>query len=241
MHFVSARARVKGFFEGENTVLGPSTIGADSLVGRHVIVGYPVRKSLQTFIFSKDFSIEKLDKVSRGAKIGRNCRIRSGTVIYETATIGNWVETGHNVLIREGSVVGDKTRIGSSTQLDGTVKIGRNVSIQSNVYLPHLTVVEDNVFLAPCVVITNDPYPPSQRRTGITIEKDAVIGANAIIVARVKVGEGSVVSAGATVTKDVPPRKVVMGTPAKVYATREEFDKKQVKWEKNEEKKHGVR
>ena len=241
MNFISPRARVKGFFEGENTILGPSTIGVDSLIGRNVIVGYPIRKSLQAFPFSKDFNIEKLDKVSRGAKIGRNCRIRSGTVIYETASIGNLVETGHNVLVREGSVIGNKTRIGSSTQLDGTVKIGRNVSIQSNVYLPHLTVIEDGVFLAPCVVITNDPYPPSQRRIGITIEKDAVIGANAIIVARVKVGEGSVVSAGAVVTKDVPPRKVVMGTPARVYATREEFDKRKTKWEKSEEKTHGIR
>ena len=233
---------MKGFFEGENTILGPSTIGADSLIGRNVIVGYPIRKSLQTFPFSKDFGIDKLDKISRGAKIGRNCRIRSGTVIYETASIGNWVETGHNVLIREGSAIGDRTRIGSSTQLDGTVKIGRNVSIQSNVYLPHLTVIEDDVFLAPCVVITNDPYPPSQRRIGITIEKDAIIGANAIIVARIKIGEGSIVSAGAIVTKDVPPRKVVMGTPARVYTTREAFDKKQAKWEKSEkEKKHGVR
>jgi len=241
MHFISPQARVKGLFEGENTVLGRSTIGADSLIGRNVIIGYPIRKSLQSFQFSKDFSIEKLDKTSRGAKIGKNCIIRSGTVIYETASIGNWVETGHNVLIREGSVIGDKTRIGSSTQLDGTVKIGQNVSIQSNVYLPHLTAIEDNVFLAPCVVITNDPFPPSQRRTGTTIEKDAVVGANAVIVARVKVGEGSIVSAGAVVTKDVPPHMVVMGVPARVYATREEFDKRKAKWEKSEEKRHGVR
>jgi len=240
MHFVSPKARVKGFLEGENIVLGSSTIGANSLIGRNVIVGYLVRKSLQGFAFSKDFSIERLDKASRGAKIGRNCIIRSGTVIYEDASIGNWVETGHNVLIRESSLIGEKTRIGTSTQLDGTVKIGRNVSIQSNVYLPHLTVIEDNAFLAPCVVITNDPYPPSQRRIGITVEKDAVIGANAIIVARVKIGEGSVVSAGAIVTKDVPPRKVVMGAPARVYATREEYDKKQAQWEKSEEKKHGI-
>lgn len=241
MHFVSPKARVKGFLEGENVVLGSSIIGADSLIGRNVIVGYPVRKSLQSSKFSKDFGIEKLDEVSRGTKIGRNCIIRSGTVIYEDASIGNQVETGHNVLIREGSVIGDKTRIGTSTQLDGTVKIGRNVSIQSNVYLPHLTVIEDNAFLAPCVVITNDPYPPSQRRIGITVEKEAVIGANAIIIARVRIGEGSVVSAGAIVTKDVPPRKVVMGAPARVYATREEYDIKKAKWERSEEKRHGVR
>ncbi len=235
MQFISSRARVRGFFEGENMVLGPSTIGANSVIGRNVVVGYPVRKTLQTLSLSKEFNVEKLDKISRGAKIGRNCIIRSGTVIYETAQIGNEAETGHNVLIREGTVLGDKTRIGSSTQLDGTVKIGRKVNIQSNVYLPHLTVVQDNVFLAPNVVFTNDPYPPSQRRVGIMVEKNAVIGANAIIVARVRVGEGSVVSAGAIVTKDVPPKKVVVGIPASVYTTREKYNKKMRKWEQSEE------
>jgi len=241
MHFVSSKARVKGFFEGGNIVLGPSAIGANSIIGRNVIIGYPIRKSLQAFTFSKNFNIEKFDKISRGAKIGRNCIIRSSTVIYETVSIGSWVETGHHVLIREGSVIGDKTRIGSSTQLDGTIKIGRNVSIQSNVYLPHLTEIRDNVFLAPNVVITNDPYPPSKRRVSVVVEKDAIVGANAIIVARVKIGESSVVSAGAIVTKDVPPHKVVMGAPARVYTTRGEYDKKMAQWERNEEKKHGIR
>ena len=241
MDFISSKARVKGFLEGENVVLGPSAIGVNSLIGRNVIVGYPVRKSVQTVTFTREFSIRKFDKLSRGAKIGRNCIIRSGTVVYEAASIGNWVETGHNVLIREGSVIGDKTRIGSSAQLDGTVKMGRNVSVQSNVYLPHLTVVEDDVFLAPNVVLTNDPYPPSQRRLGIVIEKGAVVGANAIIVARVKIGEGSVVSAGAVVTENVSPHMVMVGAPARVYTTREEYDKKRVKWEKSGERKHGIR
>jgi len=240
MNFISSKARVKGFFEGQDVVLGPSAVGVGSVIGRNVIVGYPVRRSLQTFTFSKGFSIERFDKISHGAKIGRNCIIRSGTIIYEDASIGDWVETGHNVLIREGSMIGNKTRIGSSAQLDGTVRIGRNVSVQSNVYLPDLTVIEDNVFLAPNVVFTNDPYPPSQRRVGISVGKGAVVGANAVIVARVKIGEGSVVSAGAIVTADVPPRKVVVGAPARIYMTREEYDNKRVKWEERWEKKHGI-
>jgi len=232
MNFISSKSRTKGFFEGDNVVLGPSKIGIDSVVGKNVIVGYPVRKSLQSFDFSQGFGIEKFDEISRGAIIGRNCIIRSGTVIYENVTLGNWVETGHNVLIREGSLVGDKTRIGSSTQIDGAVRIGRNVSVQSNVYLPHLTVIEEDVFIAPSVVLTNDLYPPSQRLKGIIVEKGAVIGANACIVAEVKIGEGAVVGAGAVVTRDVPPFKVVKGTPAKVYSTREEYDEKKAKWEK---------
>jgi len=241
MDFVSSKARVKGFFEGDDVVLGPSLIGVNSIIGRNVIVGYPVRTSLQTFTFSREFNIEKLDKISRGARIGRNCIVRSGTVIYETVSIGSWVETGHNVLIRGGSMVGDRTRIGSSVQLDGTIKIGRNVSVQSNVYLPHLATIDDDVFIGPNAVFTNDPYPPSKRLIGIVVERHAVVGANACIVARVKIGEGSVVSAGAVVTKDVPPHMVVVGSPARVYATREMYDKKKAKWERSEEKKHGVR
>ncbi len=232
MNFVSSRTKMKGFFEGDNIVLGPSMIGAGSLIGRNVIIGYPVKKSLLSFNFSSEFGIEKFDKISRGAKIGRNCIIRSGTVIYEDVTLGNWVETGHNVLVREGSSIGDKTRIGSSTQLDGAVTIGSNVSVQSNAYLPHLTVIEENAFLAPSVVLTNDRYPPSQRLAGIVIGKGAVIGANACIVAQAKIGEGAVVSAGAVVTKDVPPFAVVRGAPAGIYGTRQEYDKKRGEWGK---------
>jgi len=233
MNFVSSRARVRGRLEGENVILGPTQIGADSLIGRGVIVGYPAKKALKGFSFpTKRFGIEEYDSVSRGAKIGDNCIIRSGTVVYETATLQNEVETGHNVLIREGSVICEKSRIGSSTQLDGAVKIGKNVNIQSNVYLPHLTTVKDGVFIAPNVCVTNDPYPVSKRLTSVVIERGAVIGANATLTARVKMGEGAVVGAGSVVTKDVPANTVVLGNPARFYTTRKEYDKKKELWER---------
>jgi acetyltransferase-like isoleucine patch superfamily enzyme len=232
MQFTSSKARVHGSLEGESIVLGPSAIGAKSLIGLHVIVGYPVRKKTHAFSFSKSFRIEEFDGISAGAHIGRNCIIRSGTIIYEDARLGNWVETGHNVLIREGSTIGDRTRMGSGSQLDGAVRVGKNVSIQSNVYLPYLTIIEDDVFLGPNVVVTNDPYPPSERRMGITIEKGAVVGANACIVVPARVGEGSIVGAGALVTKDVPSNMVVIGAPARPYITRKEYDMKRTRWEK---------
>jgi len=232
MQFISSKARVKGFFEGESIVLGPSTIGAKSLIGRNVIVGYPVKRKIQDFPFSKSFSIEEFDRTSAGSKIGSNCIIRSGTTIYEKSAIGDWVETGHNVLIREGCTLGDRTRIGSSAQLDGTVSIGKSVSIQSNAYLPHLTVVEDDAFIAPNAVFTNDLYPPSGRRIGVVVGKGAVIGANACIVAPARIGEGSIVGAGSLVTKDVPPGIVVLGAPAKPYISKSEYNTKKVKWEK---------
>jgi acetyltransferase-like isoleucine patch superfamily enzyme len=234
MHFISPNANVKGMLEGENVILGPSAVGNKSLIGLNVIIGYPARKKIQAFSPPRDFMIKGFSGISSGARIGSNCIIRSGTVIYENVIIGNWVESGHNVLIREGGTIGDGARIGTSTKLDGAVKIGKNVSIQSNVYLPHLTTIKDEVFLGPNVVLTNDPYPPSERRTGILVEKGAAIGANACIIAPAKIGANSVVGAGALVTKDVPPNMVVFGSPAKPHITKEEYDRKRAKWEKGE-------
>ena len=232
MQYVSHKARVKGFLEGECVILGPSTIGAKTLLGLNVMVGYPVRKKIRALRFSEGFRIEEFDRISAGAQVGDKCIIRSGSIIYESVKLGDWVETGHNVLIREGSTIGDKTRIGSSSQLDGSVNVGKNVSIQSNVYLPHLSTIEDDVFLGPNVVVTNDPYPPSRRRQGIVVEKGASIGANACVIVPARIGKGSIVAAGAVVTEDVPPGIVVLGAPARPYITREEYDRKRGRWEK---------
>ncbi len=232
MNFVSSKANVRGYLEGENIILGPTVVGERSLIGRYVIIGYPTKRSIRAFNFKEPFDIGKYDFISGGAKVGRDSIIRSGTVIYETATIGDGVETGHNVLIREGSIIGERSHIGSSTQLDGTVKIGKEVNIQSNVYIPHLTIIEDGVFIAPNVCFTNDRYPPSKRLTGVTIEKKGVICENAVIIAGVKIGENSVIGAGSVVTKNVRANTVVKGVPACPHAKRREYEEKKREWEK---------
>jgi len=229
--FVSPKAQVNGYIEKDAVVLGLTVIGSGTLIEKNVIVGYPVEKTLRSFAFSRLFDIKEYDAFSKGAKIGKNCIVRSGTVIYETTTLGDKVRTGHNVLIREGSSIGEETLIGSSTKLDGTVKIGRRVKIQSNAYLPHLTVIEDNVFIAPNVCFTNDIYPQSRHLIGVTVEKNSIICANATIIAGVKIGKNAVVGAGAVVTKNVPPGSVVLGNPARVHTTREKFNEKRDAWE----------
>ncbi len=231
MIFVSPKAQMKGRLEGDNIILGPTVIGEKSIVGKNVIVGYPGRRSVRTSKFSESFTIKNYDSISKGAKIGRNCVVRSGTVIYESVSIGDEVETGHNVLIREGSIIDDKTLVGSSTQLDGKVKVGKNVKIQSNVYIPHLTVIRDDVFIAPNVCFTNDPYPTSERLIGAVVEKNAIIGANSSIIAGITIGKNAVVGAGAIVTKSVPTDTVVVGAPACPYMTRKEYDEKRFRWE----------
>ncbi|WP_243669169.1 hypothetical protein [Vulcanisaeta sp. JCM 16161] len=102
------------------------------------------------------------------------------------------------------------------------------------VYIPRGTVIEDNVFLGPNVVITNDKYPPSKRLDGVKIRRNAVIGANATLIAGIEIGENAVVAAGSVVTKDVPPGVVVAGVPAKPIYSVDVFIRKRVEYEKSE-------
>lgn len=234
--FISKRASLsRVLLEGDNVVLGPSSVGGNSILGRGVIVGYPCRASLkQKLDWSglKSFGLEIYDNISEGAKVGDSSTVRSGTVIYERVIAGSNLETGHNVLIREDTRMGDGVRVGSSTIVDGGVSMGHRVDIQSGAYLPPMTVIEDDVFIAPRVVVTNDLYPPSRRLIGVRIRRGAVIGANATLIAGITVGEKAFVAAGALVTRDVPSKTVVMGVPARSKTSIKKFLQKKQAYEK---------
>ena len=122
-------------------------------------------------------------------------------------------------------------KIGSLAHVDYNVKIGDNTMIEGMVYIPPLSRIGKNVFIGPAASLTNDPYPASKKMIAVIIEDGAIIGARAVIKAGVKIGKNSVVAMGAVVTKDVPPNSVVIGIPAKIKYTREEYDKKRKKWE----------
>jgi len=232
VRFISPSAIVKGYVE-DSVILGGTIIGEETFVGRNIIIGYPTEKRLRSLISAGKIDLERCSESSKGAKIGKGCIIRSGTVIYENVTIGDYVRTGHNVLIRDGSLIGEESLIGTGTVLDGAVKIGSRVKIQSNAYLPHLTVIEDDVFIAPNVCFTNDPYPTSSRLIGVKVEKEAIICANATLLPGIRIGERAVVGAGSVVTRDVPDDSVVIGNPARFCMSREDFDKKRELWEKH--------
>jgi len=179
-------------------------LGDGCEIDEGVLVGYPTDRLLQS---------ERLI-------IGRNARIRSGSVIYCGSRIGDNLQTGHNVLIREENAIGESFRIWNNSVVDYGCTIGNNVKIHCGVYVAQYTMIEDDVFMAPGVVVANDIHPGCRHSDrcmkGPTIRKGAQIGVNVTLLPFITVGEGSLVGGGSVVTKDVPPRSVVYGNPARV-------------------------
>lgn len=148
--------------------------------------------------------------------IGDEAVVRAGTVVYADVVLEAGCMTGHDVLIREESHVGERTLVGSYSVLDGRLSVGTEANIQTGVYVPPGTEIEDRVFLGPRAVLTNDPYPlrVSTDLVGPTIRRDATVGANATVLPDLTIGEGAFVAAGAVVTDDVPPWTLAVGVPA---------------------------
>jgi acetyltransferase-like isoleucine patch superfamily enzyme len=153
--------------------------------------------------------------------------------ISEKAKIGENVQIWHFSYVGDNAEIGDNVSIGSLAHVDYDVKIGENTRIEGQVYIPPLSRIGKNAFIGPAAVLTNDPYPMCEKMIGVTIEDGAIIGARAVIKAGVTVGKNSVVAMGAIVTRDIPENSVVMGSPASIRYTREEYDKKQRQWKES--------
>jgi acetyltransferase-like isoleucine patch superfamily enzyme len=166
-----------------------------------VLVGYPVSRA----------SAEPL-------VLGAGARLRSGTVLYDGSTIGRGLQTGHGVVIREACEVGDDVSVWTNTVIDYGCRIGHRVKIHCNCYVAQYTELEDDVFLAPGVMIANDLYPGDRRSAqlmaGPRIGAGAQIGVNVTILPFVRIGAGALIGAGSVVTRDIPAATVAFGNPA---------------------------
>ncbi len=202
---VSARSRVAaGVTIGAHTIVYDNVeIGADAVVGPNVVLGEP----LATYYYASDYENPPLI-------IGRRCVIRSGSVVYAGANLGEHFETGHHVTIREGTRIADHCRVGTLCDIQGHCIIDEYARLHSNVHIGQGSTIGKYVWLYPYVVLTNDPHPPSEVRSGVTIEDYAVIATGAVLLPGVRVGRGALVGAHALVRDDVPPMSVVAGRPA---------------------------
>jgi acetyltransferase-like isoleucine patch superfamily enzyme len=143
-----------------------------------------------------------------------------GAVVYAGARIGQNSIIGDQTQIRERATVGAESVVGRGSSIDFDVALGERVVIQTGVYVTGGTVVEDDVFIGPGVVTTNDDtmgrHAPGEHLVGAVLRRACRVGGGAVLVPGVEVGEEAYVAAGAVVTRDVPPRAVAMGVPARV-------------------------
>ena len=152
--------------------------------------------------------------------IGAGATVRPFTTIYAGTQIGERLQTGQCVCIREDNLLGDEVSIGTTAVLEFGNRIGDRVRIHSGCFL-ELVTIEDDVFVGPNVVFTDDPHPMNcprykECKGGPVVRRLARIGANSTVLPGVEIGENSLVGAGSVVVKDVPPDTVVAGRPARV-------------------------
>ena len=153
------------------------------------------------------------------AVIGDGTIVSTGAVVFAGSAIGARVIVGDQACVRERVTVGDDVVIGRGSLVENDTTIGAMTKIQANAYITAYSTLEEHVFIAPCVVTTNDDWMGRTEARfgnvkGPTIRRGARVGGGAIICPQIEIGEEAFVGAGAVVTRDVPARTVVVGNPA---------------------------
>jgi acetyltransferase-like isoleucine patch superfamily enzyme len=155
------------------------------------------------------------------AVLGDGTIVSTGAIVFAGSRVGARVILGDQSCLRERVQVGDDVVLGCGSLVENDTTIGARARFQAEAYITAYSTLEDDVFVAPCVVTTNDDFMGRTERRhalmrGPTIRRGARVGGGAVLCPGVEVGEEAFVGAGAVVTKDVPPRTVVVGNPARV-------------------------
>ncbi len=218
---------------GQNVYIGKNVrIGKNCQIGHNVVIhddtviGDNVRIDDNTVLAklpmkAKMSAITK-EKELPPLEIGDGVLIGALVVIYRGAKIGRNVLIADLASVREDVEIGDYTIIGRGVTVENKVKIGKKVKIETEAYITALSEIGDYCFIAPEVTFTNDNFMGRTKERfkyhkGVTLKRGARIGANSTFLPGITVGEDAVVAAGSVVTRDVPPRKIVLGAPARVW------------------------
>ncbi|MGZ4257597.1 MAG: DapH/DapD/GlmU-related protein [Gaiellaceae bacterium] len=221
---LTSSALAPGLQLGENVELGANlTIGAHVVIHAGVVVG-------DGCVIQDGAVLGKVPTPPPTSKAEPEPRrplvlepgavVCCGAVVCEGARIGARAMVGDHAFVRERAEIGSESSIGHGGAIGRGVRIGERARLMNSVIVAPGSVLEDDVFFGPLVVVANDltmgrhahPDPPA----GITARRACRVGASAVLLPGVEIGAEAVVGASALVTKDVPARTVVVGIPARV-------------------------
>jgi len=200
---------------GNYVVIHPGTvIGNGVRIDDGAVIGKRPLKAQRSAI-TKDLELPP-------AKIRDHCLIGAHAVLYAGSELGEGVLVADSAQVRERVTIGEYTIVGRGVTIENHVRIGRKCKLETGGYITAYSVLEDFCFIAPLVTTTNDNYLGRTEERfkhfkGVTVRRGGRIGAGAVILPGIEIGEDAVVGAGAVVTRNVPPRKIVVGVPAEIF------------------------
>lgn len=191
---------------GDNTVIYDRVVlGDNSIVCNDCVVGEP----LNAYYTSSDYE-------NPTTVIGSESIIRSHSVIYAGCHIGSSFSCGHHALIREKCTIGDHCSVGSMADLEGDISIGNYSRIHSSVHISQWSKIGSYCWIAPFVVMTHDPYPPSNDWKGSSIGDYTQVCVGAVILPGIQIGQKCVIGAGAVVNKSLKDLSLVVSASSRV-------------------------
>lgn len=218
---------------GHNTIICENVrIGANCRIGHGVVIH-------QDAVIGNDVRIDDNSVVGKlpmkaalsaitqeqelpPCNIGDGVLIGAMTVIYRGCKLASKVMVADMATIRENVEVGDYTIVGRGVTIENKVRVGKRCKLETESYITALSEIEDDCFIAPEVTFTNDNFLGRTKERfkyhkGVTVKRGGRIGANVTVLPGITIGADALVAAGSIVTKDVPERKIVLGSPARVW------------------------
>ena len=215
--------RAPGLLIGEEVLLPPTAqIGGNVVIHDGTVLGGEVEIQ-DGAVVGKPVALGPRSAAPRGpvapAEIGSGAKVCAGAVVLAGAWVGAGAVIGDQAHVRERAAVGAGSVVGRGSAVDNDVTIGARVRIQTGCYITAYSTIEDDVFVAPGVTLTNDNtmgrHGPGHELHGATLRRACRVGGGVVVCPGVEVGEEAFLAAGSVVTSHVPARAVMMGVPAR--------------------------